>query len=75
MLNRTEFNKYNFFVFLIWPLIAILVAFKKKEHNFIKVFLPLFTGILGYTYVPKPGSDVNRTIEKFNYLNSLRFSL
>jgi hypothetical protein len=53
--------------------LALINAFVKRKHNFLKVFLPLFTGVLGFTYQVQQGADVNMPIEKFEVYNELSF--
>jgi hypothetical protein len=59
---------------VFWPLLAIIKAFIKREYRFLKIFLPLFTGVLGYTYQPQKGSDVNMAIERFEVMRQLSFT-
>jgi hypothetical protein len=59
---------------VFWPVLAIIRAFIKREYSFLKVFLPLFTGVLGYTYQPQEGSDINMVIERFEVMRQLSFT-
>ena len=73
-MSTSTFSKYNFFVYLFWPLLALINAFKIRQYDFLKVWLPVFTGVLGYTYKPAEGADVNLPIDTFETFIKLDFS-
>ena len=70
----SSFSKYNFIIFLFWPLLALIKAFKIRQYSFLKVWLPIFTGVLGYTYNPAEGADINLPIDTFETFIKLNFS-
>lgn len=71
--NRTSFSPYSLMVFILWPALSVLITLINKDFKALKVVFPLFTGFLGYTMVPSPGSDVYKLIDKLDFFSSFSF--
>lgn len=69
-------NTYYYLIqFLIWPLTSVLIAFYTLNTRVLNIVIPLFYGIIGFTYQVVPGSDVNATIRRFEGYTALEPSM
>lgn len=59
---------YQLIVFLIWPLLSLLSAFKNFRNAKSRHILTFFSGFIGATFLITEGGDANRMVERFiNY--------
>jgi hypothetical protein len=65
---KTQNKVFTLLIFLVWPILSVFIAIKNFRNKSIRFIIPLFLAFLGYTYQPRGGSDVFRSIEQFESL-------
>lgn len=74
MNSKSSSMPYRLLIFLVLPIAAFAQSVRKihiKEHFWIVLLFALF---LCYTYIPIPGSDATRYIDRFGSLSNYGFS-